>query len=335
MIQLTAPILQGCDWKNHLARSVRDPAELLNLLELPASLLPQAQKAAETFPLRVPYSYLKRIKKGDPNDPLLRQVLPLGEELDHVADYQDDPVGDLAAQKGPGLLHKYRGRALLVTTGACGIHCRYCFRRNYPYTTSNPLYDNWFQVMDYIHNDSGIEEIILSGGDPLSLSDQRLATLVSDLEGISHVKTLRIHTRLPVVLPQRVTNELIQCMTASRFKVVVVLHINHPNEIDQDVINAMLRLKNAGLTLLNQSVLLKGINDSADTLKQLSHALFDAHILPYYLHQLDKVRGAAHFAIPDHTARELVAVLRQQLPGYLLPRLVREVAGELSKLPLA
>jgi EF-P beta-lysylation protein EpmB len=334
MIQRTAPILQACDWKNQLAQAVRDPAEIISLLELPASLLPLAKKAAELFPLRVPRSYLDRIKKGDPGDPLLRQILPLGAELNPVKDYYDDPVGDLAAQQAPGLLHKYQGRALLITTGACGIHCRYCFRRNYPYAASNPLHDNWTQAMDYLRSDPKISEIILSGGDPLSLSDHRLARLVSDLESIPQLKTLRIHTRLPVVIPQRVTDELIQWMSATRFKVVLVLHINHPNEIDHDVINAMARLKSAGLTLLNQSVLLKGVNDSAEILKQLSHALFDAHILPYYLHQLDKVSGAAHFAVSDQMAIELIAILRRQLPGYLLPRLVREQPGEPSKLPL-
>ncbi|MCI0506838.1 MAG: KamA family radical SAM protein, partial [Gammaproteobacteria bacterium] len=210
----------------------------------------------------------------------------------------------------------------------------YCFRRNYPYAESNPLHDNWSQAMDYLRNDPKISEIILSGGDPLSLADHRLAALISDLETIPHLKTLRIHTRLPVVIPLRVTDELIKWLSATRFKVVMVLHINHPNEIDHEVINAVALLKSAGLILLNQSVLLKGVNDSAEILMQLSHALFDAHILPYYLHQLDKVSGAAHFAVPDSTAIELIAILRRHLPGYLLPRLVREMAGEPSKLPL-
>ena len=334
MIQLSAPILQGYDWKNSLAHAIRDPAQLLKILELPDRLLPNAISAAKSFPLRVPYSYLNRIKKGDPNDPLLRQILPLGDELDNVAGYNHDPVGDLAAQQSPGLLHKYHGRALLVTTGACGIHCRYCFRRNYPYPESNPLQDNWSEVIDYLLKSTEINEIILSGGDPLSLSDQRLATLVSDLEQIPQLRTLRIHTRLPIVLPQRVNPDLLQWMAATRFKVVLVMHVNHANEIDLDVKRAMVELKKIDLTLLNQSVLLKGVNDNTETLNQLSHTLFDAHILPYYLHQLDKVSGAAHFAVSDNTAIELIEALRQQLPGYLLPRLVREQTGEPSKLPL-
>ncbi|WP_455366344.1 KamA family radical SAM protein, partial [Kaarinaea lacus] len=214
MIQRTAPILQGYDWKNQLAQAIRDPAELLQLLELPTTLLPLAVSAAQTFPLRVPHSYLSRIKKGDPADPLLRQILPLAEELHRADGYHDDPVGDLAAQKAPGLLHKYHGRALLITTGACGIHCRYCFRRNYPYTNANPSQENRAQILDYLHSDSELREIILSGGDPLSLSDQRLARLVADLESVPHLSTLRIHTRLPVVVPQRVTDELLYWMTA-------------------------------------------------------------------------------------------------------------------------
>jgi EF-P beta-lysylation protein EpmB len=334
MIQRTAPVLQGCDWKNQLALAIRDPAELIRLLELPTSLLPLANSAAQLFPLRVPHSYLNRIQKGNPADPLLRQVLPLAEELFTTENYHDDPVGDLAAEKAPGLLHKYRGRALLVTTGACGIHCRYCFRRNFPYSDSNPLLDNGARVAEYLRNDSEIHEIILSGGDPLSLSDKRLAALVSALESIPQLTTLRIHTRLPVVIPQRITSDLVQWIHDVRFKVVIVVHINHANEIDHEVIAAMQRLKTANVTLLNQAVLLKGVNDSVETLRQLSHALFDADILPYYLHQMDRVTGAAHFAVADDTASKLVASLRTKLPGYLLPRLVREHPGELSKLPL-
>jgi EF-P beta-lysylation protein EpmB len=334
MIQLSEPVLQGYDWKNSLAQAIRDPAELLKILELPDRLLPNAISAAKSFPLRVPHSYLNRIKRGDPNDPLLRQILPLGDELENVAGYNHDPVGDLAAQQYPGLLHKYHGRALLVTTGACGIHCRYCFRRNYPYSASNPLQDHWPAVIDYLHTNTEINEIILSGGDPLSLSDRRLAKLVSDLEQIPHLRTLRIHTRLPIVLPQRVNQELLRWISATRFKVVLVVHVNHANEIDLDVKRAMAELKKTDLTILNQSVLLKDVNDSTVALKQLSLTLFDANILPYYLHQLDKVSGAAHFAVSDQSAIKLIDELRQQLPGYLIPQLVQELAGEPNKVPL-
>ena len=334
MIQLSAPILQGCHWKNSLAQAVRDPAELWELLELPADLLPAATSAAELFPLRVPHSYLRRIAKGDINDPLLRQVMPLGDELVHSAGYSDDPVGDLAAQQTSGLLHKYPGRALLVVTGACAIHCRYCFRRGFPYSDCNPQQDHWQQALDYLEAHPEIHEIILSGGDPLSLSDKRLASLTNQLQRIPHLKTLRIHTRLPVVIPERVCGEFLQWLQNCTLNVVIVLHVNHANEIDSHMTSAVARLKQQGATLLNQSVLLKGINDSTAALATLSHALFDTGIIPYYLHQLDKVSGSAHFAVADDIALQLLHNLRDQLPGYLVPRLVRETAGELSKKPL-
>jgi EF-P beta-lysylation protein EpmB len=334
MIQLSAPILQGQHWKNSLARAVRDPAELLRLLDLPTDLLPAARRAAALFPLRVPHSYLRRISRGYADDPLLRQVLPLGEELIATEGYSDDPVGDLAAQQTPGLLHKYPGRALLVATGACAVHCRYCFRRNFPYSDCNPLPDQWQQALTYIDTHPQIHEVILSGGDPLSLSDNHLAALSQRLQDIDHLKTLRIHTRLPIVIPERVCDELLHWISECPLNVVMVVHVNHTNEIDNEVSDALARLKQQGVMLLNQSVLLRGVNDSENALSELSHALFDAGILPYYLHQLDKVSGAAHFAVADECALQLMDALRNQLPGYLVPRLVREVAGDSSKRPL-
>ncbi|MGD8568802.1 MAG: EF-P beta-lysylation protein EpmB [Gammaproteobacteria bacterium] len=334
MIQLSAPILQGRHWKNSLAQAIRDPRELLELLDLPIDLLPAATSAAASFPLRVPRSYLRRIVKGDIHDPLLRQVLPLGDENISVAGYNDDPVGDLAAQRGSGLLHKYAGRALLVATGACAVHCRYCFRRNFPYSDCNPLPDQWQQAVQYLASRRDIHEVILSGGDPLSLSDERLSALVSRLQRINHLKTLRIHTRLPVVIPERVCDELLQWLQDCTMKVVMVLHINHANEIDSQIIESAQRLKQQGIILLNQSVLLKDVNDTAQALSALSHALLDAGILPYYLHQLDKVSGAAHFAVDDECALQLLDMLRIQLPGYLVPKLVREIAGEPGKQPV-
>lgn len=334
MIQLSDALLQGRQWKNSLARAVRDPRELLELLELPAELLPAAQKAATLFPLRVPHSYLRRIAKGDSGDPLLRQVLPLGEEFHHATGYSDDPVGDLAAQQTSGLLHKYPGRALLVTTGACAVHCRYCFRRNFPYHDSNPQQDNWQKALAYLQSQPQIHEIILSGGDPLSLSDDRLARLVEHLQQISHLKTLRIHTRLPVVIPERVCSEMLDWLRRCTLNIVVVVHVNHANEIDPHVSQAVDKLRQHGASLLNQSVLLKGVNDSAQSLVELSHALFDCGIYPYYLHQLDKVTGAAHFAVADERAVQLQHELRNRLPGYLVPRLVREIPGTPGKQPL-
>jgi len=334
MITRTAPILQGSNWKNQLAQAIRDPLELLKRLELPLDLLPGAITAARQFPLRVPPVYLKRIRRGDPDDPLLRQILPLGAETESACGYTNDPVGDLQTLAVPGLLHKYQGRALLVTTGACAIHCRYCFRRHFPYNLDNPAQDRWQPAIDYLSTHDDIQEIILSGGDPLSLSDQRLSALITALQGITHIKTLRLHTRLPVVIPQRITQALLDTLIQSQMHVVMVLHINHANEIDPELRSALDRVRQAGCTLLNQSVLLKGVNDSVDALRALSLTLFDHHILPYYLHQLDKVNGAAHFAVNEQRATQLVKTLREQLPGYLVPRLVQEQAGQPSKTPL-
>ena len=334
MIQLSTPIVQGYNWKNQLAQAIRDPAELLRLLDLPESYLPGARLANQLFPLRVPISYLNRIKKADPDDPLLRQILPLDIEANSIEGYSDDPVGDLAAQKTPGLLHKYSGRALLITSAACAIHCRYCFRRNFPYNDANSSQHQWQDPLSYLQEHRDINEIILSGGDPLSSSDERLASLLEKLDSITHIDTVRIHTRLPVVIPQRIHSQLTTLLAKSRFKIVVVVHINHANEIDKHVEQAMGKLRDADVTLLNQSVLLGGVNDSVATLKNLSHALFSAGILPYYLHQLDKVNGAAHFAVEQQKALGLLESLRQQLPGYLVPRYVEEQTGELSKTPL-
>jgi len=334
MIPLTASNLQGYDWKNQLAQAVRDPQTLINTLELPPELLPGATIAARLFPLRVPPAYLRRIKKGDPNDPLLRQILPINLETEDIQGFCNDPVGDLDAQVTPGLLHKYHGRALWVTTGACAIHCRYCFRRHFPYHEAMATQQNWLNAVDYLEKHEDIHEIILSGGDPLSLSDNRLFELFGKLESIQHLTTLRIHSRLPIVVPQRITPPLIQALAKTRLRTVFVAHINHANEIDSEVQTAMHRLREIGVTLLNQSVLLKGVNDSTEALRHLSEALFNVHILPYYLHQLDKVRGAAHFAVDNSRAKQLIMSLTDQLPGYLVPRLVFEQAGQLSKTPL-
>ncbi|WP_455375676.1 EF-P beta-lysylation protein EpmB [Kaarinaea lacus] len=334
MIQLSAPIVQGSDWKIQLAQAIKDPAELLRLLELPESYLAGANRANQLFPLRVPHSYLMRIKKGDPEDPLLRQVLPLDCEAEITKGYSDDPVGDLPSQTVPGLLHKYNGRALLITSPACAIHCRYCFRRHFPYADAKPSQNHWQEPLHYLAAHPDIHEIILSGGDPLSLSDEKLDNLIAELEKIPHLKTLRIHTRLPIVIPQRITAGLINSLSSSSLNPVVVVHVNHANEMDNAVKQAMLLLRNAGITLLNQSVLLHKVNDSAKALEQLSHTLFDSGILPYYLHQLDKVAGAAHFAVNRDRALRILDALRQRLPGYLVPRLVEEHAGEPNKIPL-
>jgi EF-P beta-lysylation protein EpmB len=260
--------------------------------------------------------------------------MPLAAECQAAPGFDTDPVGDRAAMAVPGLLHKYRGRVLLTVTGACAIHCRYCFRRHFPYGDANPAAGEWRQALAYIGADDSIGEVILSGGDPLTLSDRRLNEFVAQLGAIPHVRRLRVHTRLPVVLPERVTAELLDWLSSTHLKTVVVVHANHANEVDAGVRAALLRLRTSGVTLLNQAVLLRGVNDCVRTLEELSLALFDAGALPYYLHALDRVGGAAHFEVGEAAARAILAELNARLPGYLVPRLVREVAGATGKTPL-
>ena len=331
MIQGTPPILQLNPWQQSLAQSVTDPAVLLKLLELPHSLLPEARRASELFGLKVPLPYLARIQKADINDPLLRQVLPIAAEFNYAEGFSQDPVADHAAMQTPGLLHKYHARALLLTTGACGIHCRYCFRRHFDYSQANPAKQQWKQTLQHLRTDSSISEVILSGGDPLSLSDKRLGELIIELEKIPHIKRLRLHTRLPVVLPERITRQLCEILSGTRLNTVMVLHINHAQEIDDSVRHICLQLQQTATQLLNQSVLLAGVNDTVTSLSELSEKLNDCHIMPYYLHQLDRVEGATHFEVSDQQAQQLLSGLQAQLPGYLVPKLVREIAGETSK----
>ncbi len=327
-------IPRSSDWKNALSSAVRDPAELLALLELPRELLADARKAAESFPLRVPRGYLAQIEKGNMHDPLLRQVLPLGEELVEQPGFTTDPVGDSQASALPGLLHKYQRRVLLTLTGGCAIHCRYCFRRHFPYGEENPGRDGWQGVVDYLQQHPEVEELILSGGDPLLLDTPQLQRLGDMLQSLPQLKRLRIHSRLPLALPQRIDAELLHWLTQLPWQVVLVIHANHPHEIGGEVPDALTRLKNSGLTLLNQSVLLRGINDNIETLRALSQSLFEYGVLPYYLHQLDRVQGAAHFEVTDAQALSLHEGLKRSLPGYLVPRLVRETRGEACKQPL-
>jgi EF-P beta-lysylation protein EpmB len=314
---------------------ITKPAELLGALELDPRLLAGANAANEAFALRVPPSFLARMKPGDANDPLLRQVLPLAEELDEQPGYVADPLHEHAAKRAPGLLQKYAGRALLITTQACAIHCRYCFRREFPYSEqADETGPRWAAALEAIAGDPSLEEVILSGGDPLSLSNERLKSLTDALVAMEHVRRIRVHTRHPVVLPSRVDAGLASWLAGIRQPVVFVLHVNHPNEIDADVRAACARLRSAGVTLLNQSVLLRGVNDDAGTLERLSGALMDAGVLPYYLHLPDRVRGTAHFEVAEREARALVAALAGRLSGYLVPRLVREIPGAASKTPI-
>ena len=310
---------------------IRDPAELLDRLDLDPALLPAARRAADLFPLRVPLAFVERMHPGDPQDPLLRQVLPLGDELVEVAGFDRDPVGDDAALVAGGVLHKYRSRALLVTTGACAVHCRYCFRRHFPYADANASADAWQGALDYLRRQDDVTEVILSGGDPLTLSDRRLRALVDALADIPHLRRLRVHTRLPIMDPARIDDGLLDWLAGTRLAPVMVIHANHANEIDDAVTDALGRLKSRGVVLLNQAVLMRGVNDTADALVGLSERLFEAGVLPYYLHLLDRVSGAAHFEVPEAEAMALHAAAAARLPGYLVPKLVREIAGEPGK----
>jgi len=321
-------------WQQAMAQSITDPTELLDILGLPLSLLPRAKEAAKRFPLRVPRAFAARMQRGNQNDPLLMQVLPIAPELSDVDGFVTDPVGDITSKVAPGVLHKYEGRALLIATGACGIHCRYCFRRHFPYGDENASSQHWKRALDALRADTSIREVILSGGDPLTLNDRRLRELTDGLSSLPHVIRLRIHTRQPIVLPERVDDELVAWLRAIPQQKVMVLHANHAQEIDDMVRAACRSLSQTGMTLLNQSVLLKGINDSVKALTALSETLFDAGVLPYYLHLLDRVQGAAHFEVDASQAASLMRELLSTLPGYLVPRLVREIPGDASKTPV-
>jgi L-lysine 2,3-aminomutase len=331
MIPGTQIIRQVPDWQIALGQAITDPAELLAVLELGPEWLSAARNAARTFPLLVPRGFVARMRRGDPSDPLLRQVLPLAEECQEVSGFGTDPVGDLAAHRAPGVLHKYQGRVLLTATGACAIHCRYCFRRHFPYAEANASADRWFAALQYIAANKDVQEVILSGGDPLTLSDRRLMEFAHALEAIPHVRRLRLHTRLPVVLPERVTSALCHWLGATRFSTIVVLHVNHAQEVDDSVRSACTRLTECGALLLNQSVLLRGVNDTVASLVDLSESLFASGVLPYYLHLLDRVQSAAHFEVAEATARALHSGMHARLSGYLVPRLVREEPGAAGK----
>ncbi len=325
------PLMQS-SWQTELAESFTRVSDLLSFLELDPAALPPTAAAAELFPFRVTRAYAQRIEKRHIDDPLLRQVLPLPAECLDAEGFSADPVGDLAALTQPGLLHKYQGRVLLITTGACAIHCRYCFRREFPYQSQQLARSREETALEAIARDDAIHEVILSGGDPLVLSNDRLGELVRSVAAIPHVRRLRFHTRLPVVLPSRVDTDCLAWLRATRLRLVMVIHANHAREIDHDVKNALLALRDAGVTLLNQAVLLRGVNDDAESLARLSEQLFDAQVLPYYLHLLDRARGTAHFEVDEGRALVLMRELQRRLPGYLVPRLVRETAGAAHKL---
>ncbi|WP_234705901.1 EF-P beta-lysylation protein EpmB, partial [Xanthomonas citri] len=328
------PALPPSRWQQQWRDAVRDPRVLLQLLGLDAQAAAISDDAAAQFPLRVPRAFVARMRHGDLHDPLLRQVLPLDAEMQPAPGFGLDPVGDAAARTAAGVIQKYRGRALLIATGSCAVHCRYCFRRHFPYAEETASRDGWRDAVAAIAADPSIEEVLLSGGDPLSLATPKLAELTDALAAVPHLKRLRIHSRLPIVLPERVDAPLLAWLRSLPWPVAFVLHANHANEFDSAVDAAAQGLREAGAQLLNQAVLLRGVNDSVDALAALSERSFAAGVLPYYLHQLDRVAGVVHFEVDDARARALHAELAARLSGYLVPRLVREIPGDTGKRPL-
>jgi L-lysine 2,3-aminomutase len=340
-------------WQSSLKSAFRDSGELTEFLELPPEASALSAGGAGTkfeiarkfkrvasaigsvnnssFPLFVTREFANRMRMGDWNDPLLKQVWVDPKEQIVMPGFVSDPVGDSKVELAPGLLHKYYGRVLLVTTGACAIHCRYCFRRHYPYSSAPKSIDEWEPALVAIAEDSTIEEVILSGGDPLSIVDSVLSQLLERLERIPHLKRLRIHTRFPVVIPSRITSSLVETLAESRLSKWIVLHINHANEIDEEVVKAIKRLRESGAVLLNQSVLLRDVNDDIESLVELSERLLEASVLPYYLHQLDPVQSAAHFEVPISHGKQLIVEMAKRLPGFAVPKYVYEKSGEPNK----
>lgn len=319
-------------WQQQLAHTINSAQELLNILAIAPDALPFSAEGLADFPMRVPYAFAKRMEKGNLNDPLLRQVWPDIEEASTPpAGFVLDPLGEANSNPAPGIVHKYQGRVLLIVNGSCAVHCRYCFRRHFPYNDNRLSRQEWQDALEYVRNREDINEVILSGGDPLSSNDARLFELISAIEDISHVTRLRIHSRLPIVIPARITHALIERLQQSRLHIIMVVHANHAKEIDTEVGDTFVRMRAAGIHVLNQSVLLKGVNDNAQSLIDLSERLFEFGAMPYYLHLLDPVVGAHHFDVSENQATSLITDIQTQLPGFLVPKLVREVDGRPSK----
>ncbi|WP_346993384.1 EF-P beta-lysylation protein EpmB [Alteromonas gracilis] len=327
------PISVEHNWQKELAFSFTDPAKLLQHLGLDEENYAQHIKARRLFPMRVPRHFVELMEKGNPNDPLFLQVMPLSEEFLTSPGYSEDPLEEHDTA-GKGILHKYDSRVLLMVRTSCAVNCRYCFRRHFPYADNAVSKHQWEDVLDYIRGNSNINEVIFSGGDPLMAKDDHLAWLASEIADIAHVKRLRIHTRLPVVLPDRLDDAFMDWFSNLPMQKVLVLHANHANEISSKLVVRLRKLQQKGVTLLNQSVLLKGINDSGEAISQLSEALFEAGVLPYYLHVLDKVQGASHFYVSDGDARGIMEETIKRLPGFLVPKLVREIGGQPGKTPI-
>lgn len=315
-------------WQKEFTSSFTTAKALMEYLDLPFHA--DQTNAAQLFSVRVPLSFAKRMKKGDIKDPLLLQVMPQGIELETKNEYSKDPLNEQSSET-PGLLHKYKSRVLLILRTSCAVNCRYCFRRHFPYQDNQINHDNRQQILEYIRSNPEINEVILSGGDPLMAKDSQIGKLIAELETIDTVKTLRIHSRLPVVIPKRITNDLTKMLSTTALRIVFVFHINHANEINNEFSDAIQKLKQPNITLLNQAVLLHQVNDSVASLTSLSKRLFEVGILPYYLFLLDKVEGAAHFDMSENSAVKLFNALQKELPGYLVPKLAREIGGRSSK----
>lgn len=331
MIQHHITTWQDLSWQEELKNLITEPRTLFEMLNLDSARLSEAEAAAKLFPLRVTQSFVSRMTMGQLEDPLLKQVLPIGVELQPSPGFTDDPLDEAAFNPLPGLVHKYTNRVLVVATTSCAINCRYCFRRAFDYSGNRLSKQNWKAIFNYINKRPEIDEVIFSGGDPLLHSDDQFHWLMSELNKISHLERVRIHSRLPIVLPSRMTDELINIFSSSRLQAVLVIHTNHANEIDNQVGDALLSAHNSGLTVLNQAVLLRSINDNTAVQVRLAKRLFEFKVMPYYLHLLDKVTGSAHFDTDSAHALQLYAEMKAQLPGYLLPKLVREEAGASSK----
>lgn len=328
-------LYQEQNWQTQLSNLVTDPAKLLELLQLsPEQLLSGALLASKQFKLRVPRAFVGKMQLGNAFDPLLLQVLPHHLELEEHEGFVTDPLGEEQANQQPGVLHKYKSRFLLTLTGACAVHCRYCFRRHFPYQENLPKQDDWPNIRDYLVSQPDINEVILSGGDPLTLSDRKLQLWIERLESLPQIKFLRIHSRVPIVIPNRINDAFISILKNSRLRIILVVHSNHASELDDFTCSQLSKLVKEQITVLNQAVLLKGVNDSADVLVDLSYRLFDAGVMPYYLHVLDKVKGAHHFDRSPQDIDDIYKAVLANLPGYLVPKLVREIAGEKNKTPL-
>ena len=328
--------MQNSPWQQQLKNTVNNIQELCSELDLDYNTLKHGRLNLQPkFPLKVSRYYLNKINKNNLNDPLLLQILPQVEELKSAPNFCHDPLEEEKYTKVPGLIHKYHNRVLLTVTGACGIHCRYCFRQNFPYENNILAQKERDLQLDYIIKNININEVILSGGDPLCVNNKYLDLLLSSLTSIPHIKTIRFHSRMPIVIPDRIDEELIEILNRyinnQHVNIVLVTHCNHPDELDEHIKNKMALLKNIGITILNQSVLLKNINDNAKTLVDLSHKLFECHILPYYLHLLDPVTGTSHYEVKHSNAKLLIKEVSSKLSGYLVPKLVQEIAGMPSK----